>query len=489
MVSFILRRAGELALMLAMGWLLSRQDLGVFNAWKAVLPPLAVVVAGGWDTVLLRRRRNAAIHAELMVVWTVGASVAVALALLLGGGLVARWYHEPDLEWFFRLAGIPLMAQGVVRALRAVLAQRLDQAAVARWEIVRLALFGIGASAMMLSVDTPQVSDLEVLVGLIVAWAAADIAEAIGLALIGPGGGYLLALWRQARGTRLGYLRRRAAWRREWRFAAMLTADQLLNALSVGLPVYLLGRSLGPESVAFFSYGMQFVALPLYAILEAVNRIALPGLLGGEAMRDRQAARALELVRHLALLAMPLLLWAFAAAPRFFGLVLGEDWVPAGELTRCFVIFLVMAPMTTISGPVEAITGRPGVGLTWNVMTLLGRAVVLWFGLKWGGLMPAMLAYGSFSLGMWLFYQYLIASLLELPLAQVVLNWARFIPVWGALLTFWMLWPSHEGDRPESLAVLLVGGAAGLMVYSILLALFHRKHLAALLRLVGALRR
>lgn len=479
---FVVRRLGELALMLAMGWVVSRHDLGRFNAWKAILQPLAVLTTGAWDVVLLRRRRNAAVHAELLALWTMGASLTLAVALLLFGGHLAAWYREPDLAWCFRLAGISMAASATARVVRAALARDLDQATIARWEIIRLGIFGIGAAAVMLGIEPARAELFWAAVGLIAAWSFADVAEASGLAFITRGGPLLRGLWRRSAESRLGFLRRRAAVRREWRFAALLTADQTLNALSAGLPIYLLGRRLGPESVAFFAYGLQLVALPLYTMLETVNRVALPGL--GRVARASIPERILELVRHLSLASMPVLLWSFAAAPLFFTLVLGPEWEMAGLLTRCFVVYLLLAPMTTISGPVEALVGRPSVGLVWNAITLVGRAAVLWWGLRWGGLLPAMVAYALFSLAQWIWYQYLIGAMLGLGVMRVVGNWARFIPVWGTLLGFWMLWPDVDAGRAERLAMLLGGGAAGLVVYAVLLGLFHRPHLVALFRIL-----
>ena len=98
-----------------------------------------------------------------------------------------------------------------------------------------------------------------------------------------------------------------------------------------------------------------------------------------------------------------------------------------------------------------------------------------------------MIGYGLFSLAMWAFYQYLIARMLGVRTWTWVANYIRFAPVWGALMAFWFVWPRGEGGLAPELAWLLGGGAAGCAVYAILLAVFHRAHLAELWRLRHAL--
>jgi hypothetical protein len=70
------------------------------------------------------------------------------------------------------------------------------------------------------------------------------------------------------------------------------------------------------------------------------------------------------------------------------------------------------------------------------------------------------------------------------------MNYARFAPLWAALLAFYLVWPTGGVDdmRVESLAVMVMGGAAGLILYAAALAVFYRNSAREIWLLIKALR-
>lgn len=489
LAAFLLRRLGELALLMVLALHVAREDLGLFNAWKTVMLPLGIAVAGGWDVSLLRRRMHAGPLVQLMVFGSLVAVGVVGFLLMVFAGGLAAWYRQPGMALWFQLGGLWLLSMAATRAVRAVLARQLDLATVARFEVLRLSLYGIGVLWVVWWVPgsalQPSFVRVQWLIG---AFIAADALEALGLMFISRGGALFREAWARAAHSPLAWPRLLAAWRREWRFAATVTLDGLLYALSAGVPIYLIGRQLGAVEIAWFAIGLQFVQIPLATLLDAANRVLLPGL--RSVAPANLADRTLEAVRMLALVCLPVLLWAFAVAPEFFGRVFGEHWRPAGDLTRLLVLYLLLAPMTNVSGAIEALKNRPDVGLWWNLTTLLGRVLVLWWGLRWGGLYAGVLAYAMFSLAMWAAYQWLLARLLGVSLRDYVMNYARFALLWAALLAFYVVWPTGGVDdmRVESLAIMVMGGAAGLILYAAALAVFYRNSARQIWLLIKALR-
>jgi PST family polysaccharide transporter/teichuronic acid exporter len=482
MLSFVVRRAGEALLLLLIGWLVAREDYGRFVAWKAILPPLLVLCAGGWDTVYLRSKSHAASRLWLLSVWSIVTSLLLAALILVFAGSLAAWYRDPALEPWFRLAGLSLLFRGVLRVLHTVCARRLEHGVLARWEVIRFGIWGVGVISVLLMNPSAEVVTLSNTIKFIAIYLFAEFIEAAGLAVISHKATLAFAVLGQNRGHHAP-LRRLLIWRKNRRFCALITFDGMVNALSVGLPVYLIGRYLNADAVTLFAFGSQLVLLPLYSLLDSANRVMLPGLrLKSD---DELPQHAGKIVDHLSVLCLPLLLFLFVFAPQLFAALFGGDWIESGYITRFFIVYLVLAPMTNISGAVEALKDRPEVGLVWNLVTLLGRILALMLGLRWHGLLGGMLAYGLFSAAMWAFYQYLIARMLNVSLRDWLANYVSYIPVWSVLLGGWFgvqLALDFGDGRFHQLSLMLAIGLGGLLLYTILLALFHRETLRELLQ-------
>lgn len=496
MGSFSGRKLVEVIVLWLAGLYLTRESFGAFKQWQAAILPLYVLVAGAWDVAFLRRRRNKPTRFRLLAQWSVGAAFVLGVALAFAGGWLARWYRSPDLETLFRLGGIALACEAARRCARAALADKLDFGAIARWELIRSLLFGVQAVGVVLWVKFSEeaIADWDVAIRLVGAFLVAEAVEAFGLLFLQrrrssyPGAtlpGPHVELWR-AFGGPLAARRLRAARRSEWRFCAIAGGDAFFNAVSVSLPIYFLGRHAGADWVTLYFYAFSLATLPLYAALEAAQRVLLPAL---AAVRpERLASRAMLVAEVLSLATLPLLIWLGVFAPDIFVALFGGSWDvetcrAAGMMTRLHLLFLVLAPATKVCDPLEAAVGKPGIGLAWNLATFCGRAVVLWVGLRQSGPMAAVALYCVFSMGMWALYQELIARMIRTPTRSWVWSWARFAWLWALLALAW--WLAKRSFPHPGLLDMALWGAAGAAFYAALLALVHSDSFKVLVSLGG----
>lgn len=137
-----------------------------------------------------------------------------------------------------------------------------------------------------------------------------------------------------------------------YRFAAYSAPQNLMNALSQNMPIYLLGYFFGVEVVGSYFFAMRLLQLPSMLIGQSVRRVFYKEA----AVLIDSPGRLLQLfcktTAGLSIVAIPLMIGVFIAGPNLFARVFGSEWRQAGEFTRWMVLWigigLINPPASTL---------------------------------------------------------------------------------------------------------------------------------------------
>jgi O-antigen/teichoic acid export membrane protein len=128
---------------------------------------------------------------------------------------------------------------------------------------------------------------------------------------------------------------------REYRdFPIYSTPQNVMNALSQGLPVLLLGKFYGLEIAGFYAFGMKVLSAPLASIQTALRQVLFQRSCeiqnqGGDLKRLFAKATG-GLFSMVLLPSLILMAWA----PRIFAIVFGSRWQEAGGFARWLILWV-----------------------------------------------------------------------------------------------------------------------------------------------------
>jgi lipopolysaccharide exporter len=182
-------------------------------------------------------------------------------------------------------------------------------------------------------------------------------------------------------------LQHRVRWQRirrlafEYRdFPLYSASTSLLNALSLGLPIFLLTHFYGLAVAGAYAFAIRVLSAPMGFILTALKQVLLQK--AAEAHNDGRRLIGLYAKITLGLFAVALLpsLFLLAWAPPLFSWLFGAQWLQAGKFASSLVIWLLFlfsnAP-ALLFGRIIRIQRQM---FLFDVAVLLLRSATLWFG-------------------------------------------------------------------------------------------------------------
>ena len=366
--------------------LFSPQDFGQFVLFAALAANLSVIACARYDFALPMAQSDSEAR-DLMALCARVLLLMTALSVLLSVGLHLgpQW---PHMQWL----PLAVFSAGLVQCLTmwATRARRFSSLALAR-----VTHHGGGALAQAAGGLLGAGSQ-----GLVLGPVFAALVAALGLRKPRPLGGWT-GLWRVPASA----MRSVAIKHRD--FPILNTPHAFAGALQDTLAVVLIAAWAGDVSAGFWGLALRYLKAPASLIGGAVSQALYPQL--SQEQDPLQARRAVrQVMRTLALIALPLMLGLLLAGPAIFALLFGEPWREAGELARALSPYIAVHFVASPLGVVTLAWRAQGWALRLALVGHLLFLVALGLGLLWGGLMGAA---WSVSAVMCLYFGYYFWSL------------------------------------------------------------------------------
>lgn len=133
---------------------------------------------------------------------------------------------------------------------------------------------------------------------------------------------------------------RRNLWRRYSDFPLYSMPQGLINGVSSGMPVILLGIYFGPEVAGYYVLCLKILHIPKQMIGNAIRQVFFQR--AAELQGGKKSLRSfyLKSTAALAAITVPFVLVTFTAGPMLFAFAFGDNWMVAGEYSRWLVLWL-----------------------------------------------------------------------------------------------------------------------------------------------------
>ena len=223
--------------------------------------------------------------------------------------------------------------------------------------------------------------------GLVISSVFAELLAGLSLAVVSRGDVRAILIR-----ARWGHLKRLAT---EYRDFPLYSATQnLLNALSSGLPVLLLTHYFGIAVAGAYAFGIRLIEAPMSLVMSALRQVLFQR--AGEMQHHGRPLSPLFLKSTAGLFGLgvgPALLLAFSA-PALFAWVFGAQWRGAGEFARYLVVWLLFVFCNLPSVLFARLVRIQREVFLFNVVLLIARVSALMVG---GTYLTALQTVGLFS--------------------------------------------------------------------------------------------
>lgn len=137
-----------------------------------------------------------------------------------------------------------------------------------------------------------------------------------------------------------------AAWRGIRRYGRHLLVASIIETVDGQAPTVALGRAIGPAAVGLWSAGHRLALLPLTGITHVAGQAIFPALSRMQSDPERLRTRALESLRLLSLMTIPLSVSLIALGEPMVVALFGEEWRRSGEVLQILGIWALGLSLT-----------------------------------------------------------------------------------------------------------------------------------------------
>ena len=394
-------------------------DFGLLAAFGGVLSMLVAVASLRFDLAIpLAADNEEAVHLLLLSnAVSFGASVLIAVAVLLFGGQVADALGVPELGPLLWLLPIALLLASLTQALASWAVYNRAFSQLARMRVIQ----GVTQAAGQVALGVLRVGPLGLILG--------DIASRV------TGAGQLLrSSLAGIRETSISAARVVRCARERWGFARVMTAASLVSTASLQAPFLLIPGLFDLASSGQFFLAFRVLALPASLVVAAVGQVFF-----GEASHRKVDPEAFHDLTHdaaAALLAFSIPTYAvvLVAGQALVVLAFGSEWQLAGLYAQIMapslILWTVANPMSTL----PLIGRRERESLLFTIGELALKVLALGIGAALHSLTAGVIALSITSVliefaAMWRFLRVASVSLTELarPVGRTLASSLPFI--------------------------------------------------------------
>ena len=258
------------------------------------------------------------------------------------------------------------------------------------------------------------------------------------------------------------------------RYGGYLTADSLINQLTMNMPTMLLSRLLGAVATGGYNLAYNLAVMPPAKINPILSRVLFPAFAQMQDDQPRLRHNFYKMLSIMSLLNFVALLGMVGVAHNLVLSLFGERWL---FMTPVLQVLCIAGMMRAVNNPVGALVMAKGAVDTsskLNALRLMLAVPVIWLSAQWGGLMGAAIGFTALQ-AFTVLTNYLVLIRPLLGSSGKTLLISQWMPLRMALPTLWISYAlgyALEGMMPVALT-LTVQIAAGGLVWGLMLLSSH----------------
>jgi len=367
--------------------LYSPGDFGVFQLFLAISGILAVLSCLSYQLAIMlpKEDEDSANIVALCLILVCVISVISGGVFILLSGWVGAVLNTPEITQYLIFLPVVVFLNGLFLVINYWLSRRVRFGAVATAQVAN----SVSSKAVQIGAGVGSASPLGLVLGLIAGYGA-------GLLVMLRGIREDLPLFRV---VSLSRIKRLAV--RYKRFPLFTSWSTVANSVSMQAAPLMLAAFFSPVVVGFYGMAYMVVNMPMSLIGSATGQVFFQK--ASEEMNQTGSVKTVVQEVHQRLVSIGIfpILILMIIGEELFALVLGAEWGPSGRyaciLAPWLFLVFIASPLSTIFSVLE----RQTVDLTFNLLILLSRIVVLYVGGIYGDPVVALVLFSLTGVIFW----------------------------------------------------------------------------------------
>lgn len=346
--------------------LFSPSDFGVYGSFNSVLGVIiAAVTLQYCQAIMLPKQKEDALNVWFAAGLSVGLiSLLFLLAVMIFPSMILNLI-DADNPWFLALLFIAVLVSGLNLAFQAWCVRVKDFKRTSASQVYR----ALSAEGLWIGLGLARTGAIGLVAGIVLANVVATL--------------NLFRRWL----TDMQALRFVVNWRKikdmayEYRdFPLYSTPQNVMNAVSQGLPVLLLANFYGAEVAGSYAFAVKVLGTPLRFVLTPLRQVLFQRASELYNQGENLYSLFLKMTGGLLLLIVIPALLVFAVAPFVFPWIFGEAWIEGGVYARWLIIWLAVGFCNVPAVLFARIVRKQKHIFIYEIVVLISRALVLIFG-------------------------------------------------------------------------------------------------------------
>jgi PST family polysaccharide transporter len=167
-------------------------------------------------------------------------------------------------------------------------------------------------------------------------------------------------------------------------FGRNLTLFNFINYFARNLDNILIGKYIGPEKLGYYSRAYTLLLLPMSQINQPITHVAIPTLSQLQTDSVRYKNYYCKAVKLIAYATMPIVTVMAVLSDEMIRIVLGDQWIEAGNIFKILAIGALVQPVNNCCGWIYISLGQTDRMVKWGMISVPVIILSFIIGLNWG---------------------------------------------------------------------------------------------------------
>ena len=167
-------------------------------------------------------------------------------------------------------------------------------------------------------------------------------------------------------------------------YSVYLAINNIVNQLSRSVDQLIIGKSLGSESIWFYTVAYKIMLFPVHRFVGVILRVMFPTLATFRGDSDQLRLSFSQTLTWAVFLSASVASWLCINIDFLVVNALGEQWSSVADLVIILAPVAIIQTVTSSMGPLFLIQGKTKLGLQLQVVTTLTTVLGFVVGVNWG---------------------------------------------------------------------------------------------------------
>ena len=154
--------------------------------------------------------------------------------------------------------------------------------------------------------------------------------------------------------------------------------SSILSFFSTDIDVLIIGKTLGPKALGFYSLSKQIVLKVFSVINPILTNVLTPVLSSFQDQKNKTKSIFLKTTSYLSLINLPIYLLIMVLSQEILVFIYGEEYVVAKLILSSLAVMYYINSINNPVGSLQIATGKTDIGFKWGVISLLISPFVIY---------------------------------------------------------------------------------------------------------------